>query len=527
MNTRFPGLVAGGFLASVILTKVLAGQAGSAATSINPGKMARVGTVDERFQSYNVEMVEVTGGRFWKPYDSIAETQDGGGNQPAAMSPSLYEYRKPIDLYNPRLRMLAAALGPAYMRVSGTWANTTFFQTDNGPAPQNPPEGFKGVLTRQQWKGVIDFSNAVDAPIVTSFAISSGARDASGAWTPAQAKARIDFTKANHGTIAAAELMNEPTIPDIGGAPKGYDAAAFARDLKTFRAFVNQSAPKMLVLGPGSVGEGGMINSASMRVMKSDDILAAAGPVFDVFSYHTYGAVSSRCANSEAKGGTSLAAALTEDWLARGAQSEQVYGGFRDRFMPGKAIWNTETAQAACGGDRWASTFVDSFRYLNQLGDLAKRGVQVHMHNTLAASDYGLLQEYTFEPRPNYWAALLWRRLMGTTVLEAGASPATSLHLYAQCLRDHPGGIVLLAINVSQADAQSLKVPVKEERYTLTARELTDKVVLMNGVDLKLGADDSLPALRGEPVAAGVTTFAPKSITFLAMPDAHNPSCGH
>src|ERR1700682_5443316 len=36
--------------------------------SITPGSMARVGTVDERFQSYNVEMIEVAGGSFWKAY---------------------------------------------------------------------------------------------------------------------------------------------------------------------------------------------------------------------------------------------------------------------------------------------------------------------------------------------------------------------------------------------------------------------------------------------------------------------------
>jgi len=30
--------------------------------------MARVGTIDDRYQSYNVEMLEVTGGKFWKPY---------------------------------------------------------------------------------------------------------------------------------------------------------------------------------------------------------------------------------------------------------------------------------------------------------------------------------------------------------------------------------------------------------------------------------------------------------------------------
>lgn len=33
--------------------------------------MRRIGVVDDRFQSYNIEMAEVTGGRFWKPYKDI------------------------------------------------------------------------------------------------------------------------------------------------------------------------------------------------------------------------------------------------------------------------------------------------------------------------------------------------------------------------------------------------------------------------------------------------------------------------
>jgi hypothetical protein len=39
-----------------------------AQTQLTPATMSRVGTVDERYQSYNVEMLEVTGGRFWRPY---------------------------------------------------------------------------------------------------------------------------------------------------------------------------------------------------------------------------------------------------------------------------------------------------------------------------------------------------------------------------------------------------------------------------------------------------------------------------
>ena len=89
----------------------------------------------------------------------------------------------------------------------------------------------------------------------------------------------------------------------------------------------------------------------------------------------------------------------------------------------------TETAEAACGGNRSAATFLDTFRYLDQLGRLAKGGVQVVMHNTPAASDYGLLNEKDLAPRPNYWGALLWRRLMGTTVLDAGVPFQTGLHV--------------------------------------------------------------------------------------------------
>ena len=40
----------------------------SSSISVMPATMARVGVVDDRYQSYNVEMLEVTGGKFWRPY---------------------------------------------------------------------------------------------------------------------------------------------------------------------------------------------------------------------------------------------------------------------------------------------------------------------------------------------------------------------------------------------------------------------------------------------------------------------------
>ncbi len=421
------------------------------AQKITPGTLPRVATIDERFQSYNIEMVEVTGGRFWKPYASKAATAAApNANQPVGMDPSLYEYRPPIDLGNARLRKLAAALGPAYLRTSGTWANTTFFQDTDAPASTTPPEGFKAVLTRAEWKGVVDFANAANAQIVTSFAFSAGTRDASGIWTSAQADKLLAFTQASGGRIAAAEFMNEPTFASMGGATAGYDAKAYARDLAVFKPFLKAKSPGTLLLGPGGVGEGSLLAPASMKTIASADILAATGPVFDAISYHSYGAISARCAvGPGAAAGIKPEAALSEEWLARSEKIESFYAGLRDKYEPGKPLWNTETAEAACGGDRFAATFLDSFRYLNQLGILARRGVQVHMHNTLASSDYGLLDEKTYAPRPNYWAALAWRKFMGTTVLDPGPSAAPGLHLYAHCLRGQPGGVALLAINAN------------------------------------------------------------------------------
>jgi heparanase len=97
-------------------------------TIMRPQTMPQIGQVDSRFLSFNVETVEVTGGRFWKPYkpDSGAKLPTDSNakpdqNQPTGMDAGLFQYRPPINLYNPKVRMLASYLSPAFLRVSGTW----------------------------------------------------------------------------------------------------------------------------------------------------------------------------------------------------------------------------------------------------------------------------------------------------------------------------------------------------------------------------------------------------------------------
>jgi heparanase len=147
------------------------------------------------------------------------------------------------------------------------------------------------------------------------------------------------------------------------------------------------------------------------------------------------------------------------------------------------------------------------------------------VHNTLVASDYGLLDDKTLEPKPNYWAALLWRRLIGSTVLESGVPIQEGLHVYAHCLRGTPGGVALLAINNSRTRPTSIVLPNEADRYTLSARDLDATQAQLNGDVLKLSADDELPALRTVHVPAGTVELQPASITFLAVSAVDNPSC--
>jgi heparanase len=514
----------------VVAGSAAAGLLAQSPARVTPSSMARVGKVDDRFQSYNVEMVEVTGGRFWAPYKAGAATAPAApvpsSNQAvlpqslSAASDAMFTTRRPIDLYDARLRKMAAALAPAYVRVSGSWANATYFHDSDDPAPTTPPKGFNGVLTRAQWKGVLDFSRAVDAKLISSFAGSEGVRDANGVWTPAEAQKLLAYTRSLNAEIGVLELFNEPNQGVGTGQATSYAAASYGRDFKVFLPFIRKAAPNAIVLGPGSSGE----ESSTYR-MKSEDLMAAAGPGVDAFSYHFYGARAIRCSFRGPEKQTTAAEALSEDWLSKTDRAEAYYRNIRDQFAPGKPIWLTETGGASCGGNPWNAAFLDTFRYLDQLGRLAKRGVQVVAHNTLAASDYALIDQDTLAPRPDYWGAVLWRKLMDATVLDAGSSGSVNVHLYAHCLRGISGGVAVLAINTDPDAAHEIALPLQADRYTLTAQDALGRRMDLNGSELKLTPAGDLPAIVAVRAASGVQRLPPTSISFFAVSQADNAAC--
>ncbi|MBQ8264024.1 MAG: beta-glucuronidase [Oscillospiraceae bacterium] len=481
--------------------------------------------INERLVSYNVEMTEVTGGTFWKAY---TEAQvDGTEAFPEIKDWSnmgnLQQWYDPIDTKNPRLIKLAKELGTAWVRVSGTWANKTYYDFD-GHCGGKVPEGFQNLLTREQWLSLLDFVKAIDGKLLVSIANCPGIHSADEPMPFDQAELLFRTSKEYGVPISAAEFTNEPNLIALSGLPKGYTAADHARDHDLFGAWLKENYPECLFVGPCTVGDinlfgalqgagGGM--AAGFEMVTTEQLLGDYKSPMDVFSYHYYNGVSERGA---AMGGHwPVEAALTEPYLAVAADCARQYVARRDRYVPGGEIWVTESGDAGCGGNTWGSTFIDVFRTLNELGEFCTVTNGVIFHNTLASSDYGYLKHGTFEPRPNYFAVLLWNRLMGNIAYASGEEVREGAHVYVHSRKDGQEGYCYLVINNS-GETTTLELPKEGEVYLLSGEgKLRSRRMCLNGRPLALGEGDALPCLCGEKHAAGTLELPAQTMAFVVL----------
>ena len=478
-------------------------------------------TVNDKLMSYNVEFTEVTGGTFWKAYtpEQIAGTEKfsvGGADNIGAAMASLMQVYPPIDLYSEKLRKLAKEFGPVWVRVSGTWATKTYYDFEGTGVT---PEGYQNRLTKEQWIGVLDFVKAINAKLLISVANCEGLHAHDVPFDLSQAKKIFELTKEYGATIDATEFVNEPNMLDITGFPAGYTAEDYARDQDIYFKWVHENYPETLCVGPcnteGTMGDSekrkdmpvGGVEALSGNMASCDDLMRGTTEPMEVYSYHYYNGISER-----------LEAVMPQmHWDPDKVLTEGYLSVAPNKYVPGGEMWVTESGDAGGGGDTWASTYVDVFRTLNELGTFATLTDGVIFHNTLASSDYGFLKHGTFDPRPNYFAVLLWNRIMGTTVYDSKEEIREGAHVFAHSRRDGKDGVAYLVINNSEKEATTLTLPKAAEVYKLSCDTLRGTVMKLNGKELVLGANNELPDMSPVTVEAGELTLAPAEIAFVVM----------
>ena len=474
--------------------------------------LQKIRTVNERLASYNVEMTEVTGGTFWKAYtpEQIAGTEKFPPIAGMHEMAGLMQWYDPIESTNPRLRKLAKEFGPVWVRVSGTWATKTYYDfEDTGVVP----EGYQNRMTKQQWLNILDFVDAVGGKLLISVANCEGLHSAQEPWNPSQAE-KIFALSAEYGhPIDAVEFTNEPNIIAITGFPVGYTAADFRRDQDLFHKWVRDNYPGTLIVGPCSTdsnaikmgpnsgsSKGGAGIADVMECCTTDELMEDCTEKLEVFSYHYYNGISERLEAVMPDAHWQPEQATSEEYLAMAGMCAKAFSPLRDKYVPGGEMWVTESGDAGGGGDTWASTYLDVFRTLNEFGSFCTVTDGVIFHNTLASSDYGYLQHGTFEPRPNYFAVLLWTRLMGQTVFASGEEIREGAHVYAHSRKDGKDGYAYLVINNSN-ETTTVELPKEATAYVLEGKDgLRSRVMTLNGRDLVLGENDELPCLCGKAV---------------------------
>lgn len=515
------------WLAAAIAAAVIAPADAAAALSADTVSVeARAGRptakVGPRYMSLAVDIDQVVGGEFWNP--------DGG---PPAEIPF-----PPYDFDRPELLRLTRAMlqgRPAYLRLSGTGANKTYYDMSREPVTE-PPPGYERVLTREQWDGAIRFAERLDLKVWVGINTGPGPRDDEYRWLPANAREFLRYNVRRDYPLAVAEYGNEPNVFGFSGIPATYTADDYARDSIRFRRLLGNVAPKVKLVGPGTFltpadpdGEAGL--GFTLGPIAADIMPLLPRGFYDAVNYHYYNGFSTRLPLEPHVPADPLDPGWLTDQVVRSARYMQ---GLRDRYQPRAPVWLGEASTVAAGGQiGYSDRFIASFFHLNELGELGGLGIGVLVRQTLQGSNYGLLDALTTRPEPDYWATLLWERLMGAEQLNAAAPAAPStLKLFAACTPGgRSGGVTLLALNLSRSGAETLRLVGPggsgARAYVVTAPDLHGDEVLLNGRRLRASRAGRITTdLAPRPVRARTLRVPPASYAFVREPRAGARACG-
>ncbi|XP_056260440.1 heparanase isoform X2 [Seriola aureovittata] len=210
---------------------------------------------------------------------------------------------------------------------------------------------------------------------------------------------------------------------------------------------------------------------------------------------------------------------------------------------PGKTVWLGETSSAYGGGALGLSdTFVAGFMWLDKLGLGATLGLDVVMRQVFVGSGSYHLVDDELDPLPDYWLSVLYKRLVGPEVLkvEAFCAPGRSrrVRLYLHCSNTNSysrGAVTLMSMNLSEkpvsVSAPALVSSSTVEAFVLQAERpgeegLYSRSVKLNGDVLKMVDDKTLPDLTGTRLPPAERLRLPAfSLAFFVFTDARAAAC--
>lgn len=453
-----------------------------------------------------------------------------------------------------RLRTLAAALSPCYLRLGGTDADFMVFNpqervgnhlrlnrndhmkvhdmqldTCDGWKYCKPKNTTKFTMTREDWDNINMFSMDVGWRMLFDFnVLLSNGSD----WSPTNARKLLQYTAhRNYATNIDFELGNEPNA-FFHNFNRSITGQQLGRDFQVLKNIINEYSFSLSSLFGPDVTRPVHRHSKSVKFLKQ--FLQVAGHTVDAITWHQY----------YINGRTAVLENFTDPAIldALKTQIETVQKVVKHEKLSRKKVWLGETSSAWGGGAKGLSdSFVAGFMWLDKLGLSAAHGIDVVMRQSFVRGHYALLDQ-DLEPRPDYWLSLLYKQLVGTKVLRVSMKDKTGqFRLYAHCTASPkhskqvpkypPGAVTLYGMNLND-DADLSVLNFADDvvhQYLLTPHKhgkLKSHLVRLNGKTLKMVDDDTFPAMKPLVIKPGRdASIPPKTFGFFVIPYIRAQAC--
>ncbi|KAM4636955.1 inactive heparanase-2 [Discoglossus pictus] len=219
-------------------------------------------------------------------------------------------------------------------------------------------------------------------------------------------------------------------------------------------------------------------------------------------------------------------------------------------YTPGKKIWlGGVGAPWSRGTNNLSDTYAAGFLWLNTLGMSANQGIDVVIRHSFFDHGYNHLVDQNFNPLPDYWLSLIFKKLVGPKVLAVhvagiqrkprpGIVIRDKLRIYAHCTSYHNhnyvrGSITLYIINLHRSRKKIKLAGTLRGRtvhqYLLQpfgVEGIQSKSVQLNGQKLLMVDDGTLPDIKPRPLRPGRTLIIPPlSIGFYVVKNVHAVAC--
>uniref|UniRef100_A0A8C4X868 Heparanase n=1 Tax=Erpetoichthys calabaricus TaxID=27687 RepID=A0A8C4X868_ERPCA len=215
-----------------------------------------------------------------------------------------------------------------------------------------------------------------------------------------------------------------------------------------------------------------------------------------------------------------------------------------EKIVPGKKVWLGETGSAFGGGAPGLSdTYVAGFMWLDKLGLSAKLGIDVVIRQVFVGAGSYHLVDSNFDPLPDYWLSLLYKKLVGPKVLNVtifthDGDQNRHLRVYMHCARNNRycipfGDVTLIALNLSKKTT-TIHLPKYFSSKRIDAYRLepagegglSSRNIQLNGKLLVMVDERTLPELTGSTLPVGSPLQIPGlTFAFYVIRDANVSAC--